>query len=37
MYTHFWDGIYHNQVFQVAFISWFLAQLGKVVLTLIAA
>lgn len=35
MYSHFWQGIYHNQVFQVAFISWFLAQFGKVVLTLI--
>lgn len=35
MYTHFWDGIVHNQVFSVAFISWFVAQAGKVVLTLI--
>ncbi len=34
MYTHFWQGIYHNEVFQVAFISWFLAQFGKVILTL---
>ncbi len=35
MYTHFWDGIYHNQVFQVAFVSWFLAQFFKVVLTFV--
>lgn len=34
MYTHFWEGIYHNEVFQVAFISWFIAQFGKVILTL---
>lgn len=35
MYKHFWEGILNNQVFVVAFISWFAAQLGKVVLTLI--
>ena len=35
MYKHFWEGILHNQVFLVAFMSWFLAQLGKVVLTLL--
>jgi hypothetical protein len=35
MYTHFWDGILHNEVFQVAFVSWFLAQFAKVVLTFI--
>lgn len=36
MYAHFWDGIYHNEVFQVAFVSWFLAQFFKVVLTFIS-
>ncbi len=35
MYNNFWEGIIHNQVFQVAFMSWFLAQFGKVVVTLV--
>jgi acid phosphatase family membrane protein YuiD len=35
MYNNFWEGIIHNQVFQVSFMSWFLAQFGKVVMTLV--
>lgn len=35
MYAHFWDGIMHNDCFRVAFVSWFLAQFAKVVLTLV--
>lgn len=31
----FFPGIFHNKVFEVAFISWFIAQAMKVVLTLI--
>lgn len=32
---NFFDGLYHNKVFFVSFISWFVAQLLKVVLTLL--
>lgn len=31
---NFFDGLYHNKVFMISFISWFSAQLLKVVLTL---
>lgn len=32
---NFFDGIFHNQVFCISFISWFAAQFLKVILTLI--
>lgn len=35
MYKHFWEGIVHNSVFLAAFWSWFVAQVLKVILTLI--
>ncbi len=31
---NFFDGLFHNQVFVISFISWFTAQLLKVLLTL---
>ncbi len=36
MNTHFWSGILENQVFWVSILSWFIAQLLKVILTLIS-
>lgn len=31
---NFFDGLFHNQVFVISFVSWFMAQLLKVLLTL---